>query len=273
MIHLSFLRSLIRRLGLRALVNPLVKLVEEWQFAQLGRYEVHQPAPGTLVFQGFGKHITLSGLPDAQCELGLSPHERATIVAVLSRLSIGNCAWDVGANVGFYTRLMAAVVGDSGRVFAFEPNASTHQELQKNAAGLSNVTLIDKGLSDTDGVASFAAPADHSSASRIMSDSVKAEGRLEQIDITCGNTLLDKGMLPLPLFAKLDVEGHELQALRGMTHVLSNPSFRCILVEVHFSLLENAGQGDAPSMIRKLLNECGLVRQKWISRSHLMAEK
>lgn len=273
MIHFSFLRSLIRRLGLRALASPLVTLVEEWRFAQLGRYQVHQSAPGTLVFQGFGKHITVSGLPEAQCELGLSPHERATIIAVLSRLSIGDCAWDVGANVGFYTRLMAAVVGDSGRVFAFEPNAVTYQELQANAAGLSNTTLISKGLSDTDGVASFAAPADHSSASRIMSDSTKAEGRLEQIDITCGNTLLDQGMLPLPRFAKVDVEGHELQALRGMTRVLSNPSFRCILVEVHFSLLEDAGQSNTPSLIQKLLNECGLVRQQWVSRSHLMAEK
>jgi len=125
MIHLASLRSVVRRLGLRSLVSPLVTLIEEWRFRQLGRYQVEQTTPGTLVFTGFGRQVSMSGLPRAQCELGLSSHERATILAVLSRTSSGDCVWDVGANVGFYTRLLSAVVAESGRVFAFEPNAST----------------------------------------------------------------------------------------------------------------------------------------------------
>ena len=273
MIHLSTLRSLIRKLGLRAVVSPLVNLVEEWRFRQLGRYQVSQTLPGTLVFYGFGKQVTLSGLPPAQCELGLSPHERATILTVLSRVTNGGCVWDIGANVGFYTRLMSEVVGDKGQVFAFEPNKATFQELQQHVAGLRNTTTICKGLSDTDGVASFAAPADHSSASRIMSDATKAADSLSEIIIRRGDTMVEQEALPVPHFAKLDVEGHELQALRGMTRLLSHPDFRCILVEVHFSLLEEAGQGDAPSLIKKLLHQCGLTRQQWISRSHLLAEK
>lgn len=273
MIHLASLRSVVRRLGLRSLVSPLVTLIEEWRFRQLGRYQVEQTTPGTLVFTGFGRQVSMSGLPRAQCELGLSSHERATILAVLSRASSGDCVWDVGANVGFYTRLLSAVVAESGRVFAFEPNASTFQELQEHVAGLGNVTAVCQGLSDEDGVASFAAPADHSSASRIMSDTAKAAGELAQIVICRGDTLMRQGGVQVPRFAKVDVEGHELQALRGMAGVLSDPGFRCVLVEVHFSLLEEAGQSSAPGAIQKLLHDCGLTRQQWISRSHLLAEK
>ena len=82
-----------------------------------------------------------------------------------------------------------------------------------------------------------------------------------------------QGGVQVPRFAKVDVEGHELQALRGMAGVLSDPGFRCVLVEVHFSLLEEAGQSSAPGAIQKLLHDCGLTRQQWISRSHLLAEK
>jgi FkbM family methyltransferase len=252
---------------------PFVAIVENWRYSRLGTYEVTQPVPGTLVFKGFGKHVTLPALPQAQCELGLSPHERATILAVLSRIPSGSVAWDVGANVGFYTRLMSEVVGNEGRVIAFEPNIETFAELTAHTAGTTNISAICKGLSDQNGHASFATPADHSSASRIMSDTASVADDMVQITTVKGDTLVEDGGGAVPHFIKLDVEGHELRALNGMQRVLSSSGCCCVLVEVHFSLLEQGGFPHAPHTIRKLLVNCGLKKQQWISRSHLLAER
>src|SRR6186997_2772015 len=42
--------------------------------------------------------------------------------AIMSRIQMGEVIWDVGANVGHYTRVMAEIVGASGHVVAFEPS-------------------------------------------------------------------------------------------------------------------------------------------------------
>jgi len=57
---------------------------------------------------------------------------------------------DIGANYGLYTLTMAGILGDTGKVWAFEPTAATaaclRESIEKN--GFSNVELIQAGLSD-----------------------------------------------------------------------------------------------------------------------------
>lgn len=272
MIHSTFVRTLVRRLGLRSIFMPFVAAMERRSLDRLGHAEVKQLQPGTLEFTGFGKTVILRDLPPSQCELGLSPHERPTMIAVLSRIPIGSTVWDVGANVGFYTRLMSAVTGDMGRVIAFEPNALTFMELNQNLGHVRNVTTVCKGLSNADGTANFATPVDHSSASRIVTTNTPMADDLTTITTSRGDTLVTEG-LPVPSFIKVDVEGHELQALQGMNALLTSRECRCVLIEVHFTLLENVGQSHAPKQIRELLMQCGLTRQQWIARSHLLAER
>ena len=64
---------------------------------------------------------------------------------------------DVGANVGYYTMLAAGLVGETGRVLAFEPNSENCRlillSLHRN--GLGNVALHPLGLSDKAGSAYF----------------------------------------------------------------------------------------------------------------------
>jgi hypothetical protein len=76
-----------------------------------------------------------------------------------------------------------------------------------------------------------------------------------------------------PAFIKLDVEGHELSVIKGMRKLLSSPEMYAILCEVHFSLLEENGIKNAAHEIQRCLKDCGLVHQKWISRSHLLARR
>lgn len=273
MIHHTFLRSLIRRLGLRSLLLPLLSRIEEHRLRHLGHYVSKATAEDTVEITGFNKTISLENLTPEHLELALSHHERPTMTAVLSRVPEGGVAWDVGANTGFYTRFMSAVAGGSGSVFAFEPNSSTFADLRQNLDGFKNVTLLCLGLSDKDGVAAFAAPTEHSSAGRVVSSASEPAGSIATITTNRGDTLIQNHGWPVPVFIKVDVEGHELHVLQGMKDLLSNKACMCVLVEVHFSLLAASGEPHAPSEIQSLLSTCGLARQKWIARSHLLAER
>ena len=271
--HLASLRALIRRLGLQRLVLPFVEWMENRRLRRIGTYSVLLDDRNDVVLTGFDRKLFLRGLPQVQCELALSPHERPTITVVLSRVAAGGVAWDVGANVGLYSQLMSEAVGVAGRVIAFEPNIATFLQLQANVSRRVNVTLLPCGLGSKDGTVQMATPADHSSASRVVISGDVPLDDMSTITIARGDTLLDSAQAPQPNFLKIDVEGHELETLRGLDKVLKSSECRCVLVEVHFALLERGGYANAPAEIARLLALGGLTKQLWIGRSHLLAER
>src|SRR5215813_4407521 len=73
----------------------------------------------------------------------------------------GETALDVGANIGYFTSLLAARLGARGAVCSWEPHPQTFQSLQKNAARwrdsnlLAALTLANVALSNKEGTASL----------------------------------------------------------------------------------------------------------------------
>lgn len=66
--------------------------------------------------------------------------------AFSAALRPGDTVWDVGANVGYYTRQFAERVGGKGKVFAFEPSPVNFTRLSAACTGLDNVQLYQMGL-------------------------------------------------------------------------------------------------------------------------------
>ena len=58
----------------------------------------------------------------------------------------GATAIDIGANLGYYTRPLSAMVGDAGHVYAVEPVPVIFDVLKRNVAGRKNVTLLNYAL-------------------------------------------------------------------------------------------------------------------------------
>ena len=79
--------------------------------------------------------------------------ERTEIAFYRSQLKPGQIAFDVGANVGAITLLMAELVGEEGQIHAFEPAYKTFETLQANclASKMSNVVLNRLALADKEG--------------------------------------------------------------------------------------------------------------------------
>jgi hypothetical protein len=102
--------------------------------------------------------------------------------------------------------------------------------------------------------------------SSIVSKMFSADTQREMVEVVPGDLL---GDLAKPDVVKIDVEGFELEVIRGMRSVLG--SVRAAFIEVHFGLLEERGMRQAPSEIVAELKGLGFNTVKWVDASHIMA--
>jgi FkbM family methyltransferase len=148
---------------------------------------------------------------------------------------------DIGANLGNHTVIFSTYT--QGIVHAFEPQPLVHALLEKNirANHCTNVRTYPFGASDVD--ADFCMNADYASPDNHGAFRICEHGDLK---ITCKR--LDSLHLGKIGFIKMDVEGHELEALRGLAATLQQRP--TLMLEIHdssptrqdvFDLLETFG--------------------------------
>ena len=144
-------------------------------------------------------------------------------------ISPGDWVLDIGANVGNYTARMSELVGPTGRVIAFEPVLESFELLVANLARfpLRNVSFVNVAVSSATALVGMSMPTlDSGMENRYMAHVVEGGGGslsvlsipVDQFDFTH----------PIRL-VKIDVEGHELQALRGMEGLLRRHHPRLIV--------------------------------------------
>ncbi|MDB4990634.1 MAG: methyltransferase, FkbM family [Myxococcaceae bacterium] len=186
----------------------------------------------------------------------------------MEKVRSGDVAWDIGANVGLYTERLSDAVGPTGRVVAFEPFPSCYAELQRRTAGRSNVQALMTALSNQKGMAPMTAGSDPLSPT----NSLFAQPGTASIDVPVSpaHELVASGSVPAPNVVKIDVEGFEEEVLEGFGDLLSEPSLRAVLIEVHFSILDQRNRRQAPARISSLLTHHGFGL-RWIDASHLEA--
>jgi len=154
----------------------------------------------------------------------------------------GGTVADVGANLGWHTLALSQAVGPTGRVMAFEPEARNYELLRGNVErnGARNVTALNCGLSDQVGTARLNLHPSNFGDHRLAAadDSVRT---VQEIKLTT----LDQALAEVPAgalkFVKIDVQGHELQVLRGMGTTLARHPDVVLAVEISPDLLPAAG--------------------------------
>lgn len=150
-----------------------------------------------------------------------STHDERYVATKLPKIiKRGDICWDIGANIGFYTCLLASQVDNTGAVVAFEPAARTCDYLHENVSlnQFLNVTVVNKGLGNkaeqrnlyyseaalTEGTASLKYAEGRATSERVTLDTI--------------DNLIEE--LPIPNFIKIDVEGYQLEVLQGGEHCL-----------------------------------------------------
>jgi FkbM family methyltransferase len=134
---------------------------------------------------------------------------------------------DVGANVGLYTLLLSRLAGPSGHVYAVEPEPVLFRALCSNCRrnGAGNVTPLNRALGAAAGRTVFYRSAFNCGDNRLGGLGWKGQG--VEVDLARLDDLLPAPRLD---FVKMDVQGYELQVLRGMDRVFAqNPGLRLYL--------------------------------------------
>jgi FkbM family methyltransferase len=133
----------------------------------------------------------------------------------------GDVVYDIGANFGWTTSVLAESVGRSGQVHAFEPAAPALYLLRKNAEARENVTVHGIALGAGRGKSDFciAEQLDLSSLTANLSgDRIRD---VEQVEVWPLDQLVVERSLPQADVIKCDVEGGELNVVAGATVALS----------------------------------------------------
>jgi FkbM family methyltransferase len=150
---------------------------------------------------------------------------------------------DIGANVGFYSLLASSLVGDSGRVHAFEPASQSFNHLSANIIlnDFSNIIVNRSALSDRETTMTLHLGPTYNSGTASLVDLPWLSSDGEKVSVTT----LDDYLHGKPCdFIKIDTEGHELSVLKGSARTLAR--FKpVIMIEIVETLLRHAGTSRA----------------------------
>jgi FkbM family methyltransferase len=226
-------QGLIKRIGMIQAKSPMLhnfvvacrKLVQKQDMTiqqGLGAGQKFQPGESN-----FG-YVTGTSEPDTQNTMK-------------ARIKPGDCFWDIGCNVGFLTVIGARLVGEAGQVYAFDP-VPRHAELARHnveSNGLSQVKVFQKALAAANGTVKFAVAA-IPAQSTLTADGFAREGAtvIEVETVTVDGLIRDQGMRS-PAVVKIDVEGAEMDVLRGMAKTLAEHR-PIILLDTHGTHIECA---------------------------------
>jgi len=142
---------------------------------------------------------------------------------------------DVGAHIGYYTVIAARLVGGAGCVCSFEPGDTTREHLLANVErnGFRNVQIHAEALAETTGEVGFY-PSVLAGNQGISSIVAPGDGRAAPV--TVPSISLDDFAARLGRridFLKMDIEGAELQVIRGGQRVLAGSDAPPIIFEAH----------------------------------------
>ena len=144
--------------------------------------------------------------------------------------------FDVGANTGEYARLLSGTYPNAN-IHCFEPNVHTFIELQKNSAG-SNITCNNLGLANVTGESTiYFYKNDNTTGHASLIPGViqdihgSTEFRSSQVKIMRLEDYVPEQNIEYIDFIKIDVEGYELEVLKGASRLLSEKRIGIIQFE------------------------------------------
>ena len=182
-------------------------------------------------------------------------YEQDEIRFVRGLLQPGDAAIDAGAHIGFFTMHMAAAVGPSGRVYAFEP-LDRNADLLERSIGENGFTdrvrFQRAAVGAAAGTATLTFPNEtlNSGGAYLLRDGSAPLAGNEKKAVPL--VALDGLDLRRPIrFIKMDVEGAEPQVLRGAARILQEDR-PVILSEIHPAQLERASGVTAAQFLAQL---------------------
>lgn len=198
-----------------------------------------------------------------------SQYEHEQINFFTEMLKSGDTVLDIGAYQGDYALVAAKKVGKEGKVYAFEPDPDRYKILRENIElnSFTNIEALEIGCSDKDGYVNYECRLQ----SPLQEEYKEIRFNLPEAEyipkfiriktVTVDSFLKLKNLTPKII--KIDIEGWELLALRGMQNTLEKNI--TLFLELHPTFLPK-GQDDIEEII-KLLDEKKFKIFDWKNKS------
>lgn len=135
----------------------------------------------------------------------------------------GDTVLDIGANIGFYASLLSGFTGPQGQVHCFEPDATNFRHLKARCESLPNVSIHHKAVADATKTLKIYT----SKQLNVDHRTYKPDDYDQEIDIEA--VAIDDYLQGKTVqFIKMDIQGFEMSAARGMSHTLQSPGLKVL---------------------------------------------
>lgn len=170
-----------------------------------------------------------------------SLYEPLETAVVSNSVNLGDVVLDIGANIGYFTLLFSKLVGQDGKVFAFEPDPRSFDLLHKNVRGnrCANVVIHQKAV--TDGQGELILYRDKYNNLDHRTYDHRNKGELVEVSSVQLDEYLDS--IDGVDFIKMDIQGGEGFALDGMKRIIQNSPKLRLLTEFWPQSLDESGYG------------------------------
>ncbi len=152
----------------------------------------------------------------------------------------GDLVIDGGAYQGVFTIVLSLLVGEKGKVISFEPDPFNFEKLKNNIQkhNLGNVVLINKGLFNKNCLLYFKSYGNQSShllhyGAGIFRHLIKKKAKLIDVNFVSIDSELKKLGIKKVNYIKMDIEGAEVEAVKGCKKVMKQNNVHFAIASYH----------------------------------------
>lgn len=179
--------------------------------------------------------VTDKGIESSIFENGI--YEEGTLNAFESIIKKGDIVFDLGANIGLTSIYASMLTGKAGKVYSFEAHPGTFNILKYNIEinKCENIIPLNYAISDSSGIGMIYENLDvnRGAASLIKKNHFQKSFKIRTISI---DQFTDKYKINRIDFIKMDIEGFELNAIKGMQNFLKVKSKPILCIELSFDV-------------------------------------
>ena len=201
-----------------------------------------------LITGGGGLTKTINGitlrLPTRYINYFPKDYEKENFSFLEQECKKGNVVLDIGAHIGLFATAASKTVGNSGKIFAFEPAPQSYKLLQKTIAINKMGSIIEarnEAIGNAIGKTTFfISDIEGDNSNSLVS--YKVDRHLHGIDIVVStiDSFIEVKKLPLVRFIKIDVEGGEYDVLQGATGTFAQ-SRPAVILAIHPEAIKAKG--------------------------------